>query len=106
METKIIWNLANDMQKKCTICGKEFESRYGTEVCSEVCRAERKRINDTKSNARRRAHESDIPVIKNCPICGKQFETIRNKYCSKECAETARRRGIRIYDRWYHRKEK
>lgn len=94
------------MQKKCTICGKMFESKHGTEICSEACRVERKRIQDIKSNARRRAHESDIPVTKDCPICGRQFETIRNKYCSKECAEFARRKGIRAYDRWYHRKEK
>lgn len=90
------------MQKKCTVCGQAFESHYGIEVCSESCRLERKRISDINSNARRRNHESDIPVVKVCPICKKEFETFRNKYCSKECAGVARKKNLCIYNKYYY----
>ena len=98
--------MALNMQKKCTVCGRVFESHYGTEVCSETCRIERKRIYDMNSNARRKNHESDIPVTKVCPVCGKEFDTFRNKYCSKDCSEFARKKNIRIYNRDYYKTRK
>lgn len=91
------------MQKKCTICGSLFESHYGTEVCSESCRLERKRIYDANSNARRKNHESNIPVTKVCPVCGKEFETFRNKYCSKECAEIVKKKNLHLYNKYYYK---
>mgnify|MGYP004473375029 CR=1 FL=1 len=94
------------MQKKCTICGALFESHHGIEVCSESCRLERKRISDIKSNARRKNHESDIPILKKCPVCGKEFETFRNKYCSKECTEIVRKKNLRLYSKYYYKKER
>ena len=40
--------------KKCTICGKNFLSRNGVEVCSAACATERKRRQDAAGNERRR----------------------------------------------------
>lgn len=72
--------------KKCTICGIEFESRNGNEVCSENCRLERKKIQDAKGNLRRREGISNTPETKTCPVCGKDFDAYYNMvYCSKQC---------------------
>ena len=90
------------MQKKCTICGNIFESHYGREVCSEVCRLERKRIQDTNSNVRRRDRKSGTFIEKICPICGEKFETLRNKYCSQKCAKIARKKNLHIYNKHYY----
>ena len=38
--------------KKCTICGKNFLSRNGVEVCSAACATERKHRQDTAGNGR------------------------------------------------------
>lgn len=70
----------------CTICGTEFESRNGKQVCSESCRLERKKLQDAKGNQRRREGLSNILEIMRCPMCGKSFEACPNRvYCSKEC---------------------
>lgn len=70
----------------CTICGAEFESRNGNQVCSEPCRLERKRLQDAKGNKRRKEGTSNSLEVKQCPICGKDFDALPNRiYCSKEC---------------------
>ena len=77
----------------CTICGTEFESRNGNQVCSEVCRLERKKIQDMKGNRRRREGISNSPETIKCPICGKNFEALPNRiYCSKECYLESKRK--------------
>ena len=45
--------------KKCTICGKNFLSRNGVEVCSAACATERKRRQDAAGNERRRLQLSN-----------------------------------------------
>ena len=40
--------------KKCTICGKNFLSRNGVEVCSAACATERKRRQAPKHRTRQR----------------------------------------------------
>ncbi len=72
--------------KKCTICGTEFESHNGNQVCSENCRLERKKLQDAKANQRRKNGISNSFETKQCPICRKTFEALPNRiYCSKEC---------------------
>lgn len=44
------------MKKICVICGRTFDSHYGSEVCSQNCFTIRKRINDENSNLRRKNH--------------------------------------------------
>lgn len=53
------------MKKICVICGRTFDSHYGSEVCSQNCFTIRKRINDENSNLRRKNHESNTPILKN-----------------------------------------
>lgn len=76
----------------CTICGQEFESHNGILVCSEECKAERKRQQDQRGNYRRYNKLSNVPETKKCPICGKKFEALPHvKYCGKECYEVAQK---------------
>lgn len=91
--------------KNCTICGREFLSHRGLEVCSEECKDLRRQKNNAKANSRRYHKE---PFIKECPMCGKVFETVRRKYCSKECSEKSRKLSSHItYQNFYkeHREE-
>lgn len=53
--------------KKCTICGKNFLSRNGIEVCSAACAAERKHRQDTAGNERRKAQLSNQKSKSNLP---------------------------------------
>lgn len=91
------------MKKICVICGRTFDSHYGSEVCSQNCFTIRKRINDENSNLRRKNHESNTPILKKCPVCGQDFEGLRNKYCSKKCAQIMRSTNIKIYNKYYYK---
>lgn len=86
----------------CTICGAEFESRNGNQVCSDSCRLERKRLQDAKGNQRRKKGISNSLETKQCPICGKSFEALPNRiYCSQKCywesKEKADKENYKIY---------
>ena len=44
--------------RNCVICGKEFTSYRGTNVCSEQCKIEKKKRQDENLNKRRyRIHQ-------------------------------------------------
>ena len=80
--------------KKCTICGKNFLSRNGVEVCSVACAAERKHRQNTAGNERRRARLSNQKTSRICPTCGKTFMSVRWKYCCSDCAGIGRRNNL------------
>lgn len=92
--------------KICTVCGSEFVSHNGTEVCSESCRLERKREQDRKGNKRRYAKESNTPFNRVCPICGREFESLKNFYCSAECTGKARKQNIKENNMAYYRENR
>lgn len=92
--------------KKCSVCGKEFLSKYGAEICSEECKQIRKKEQDRKGNLRRYSGESSVPFEKVCPECGKEFETLRNVYCSKECAGKARKRNVKEENVRYYKEHR
>lgn len=86
----------------CTVCGSEFMSHNGTEVCSEKCRMERKREQDRRGNERRYSKQANTPFDRICPACGKNFESLRTKYCSTKCAEQAKKEHVKENsDRYY-----
>lgn len=66
--------------KKCTICGKNFLSRNGVEVCSAACATERKRRQDAAGNERRRLQLSNQKTSRICPVCGKTFMSVYREY--------------------------
>mgnify|MGYP002109404139 FL=1 len=88
--------------KKCTICGKNFLSCKGVEVCSAACAAERKRRQNTAGNERRRLQLSNQKTSRICPVCGKTFMSVRWKYCCPECAGIARRKNLAENNREYY----
>ena len=92
--------------RKCTVCGKSFNSYNGKTVCSDICRAYRKKEANTKANRRRYSHQSNVPQLKICPICGKGFMTVRNTYCSITCSNEARRKAIKENNGKYYKEHK
>lgn len=88
--------------KKCTICGKNFLSCKGVEVCSAACATERKRRQDAAGNERRRLQLSNQKTSRICPVCGKTFMSVYQKYCCSECAEIARRKNSAENNREYY----
>ena len=88
--------------KKCTICGKNFLSRNGVEVCSAACATERKHRQDTAGNERRRAQLSNQKTSRICPVCGKTFMSVRWKYCCSEYVAIARRKNSAENNREYY----
>lgn len=88
--------------RKCTICGQEFESYNGREVCSDKCLMERKKKYEKVSNYRRYHGLSCEPMHYTCQICGKEFEGLREKYCSDECREIARKVQVRENNKMYY----
>jgi predicted nucleic acid-binding Zn ribbon protein len=76
--------------KKCTVCGNEFLSKNGKEVCSIECSLERKRLQDKKGNERRRMGISGQLMDLVCLECGKTFTGLNRKYCSEKCSNEAR----------------
>ena len=80
--------------RKCCICGVEFLSHNGNTCCSDKCRIERKREQNKRGNYRRYHGLSGIQEIKICPVCGNTFYTIRNVYCSDECARIGRKKNM------------
>lgn len=88
--------------KNCTVCGREFKSYRGIEVCSDACKKERQRMQWTEANDRRKRGISQIPKTKTCPECGGVFETFRKIYCCKECAEKAKNKYMYGYNREYY----
>jgi len=71
------------------MCGKQFPSRYGKEVCSEQCFIVRKRLSDQKGNEKRKQGLSGQLDEKICPECGNSFEGLIRKYCP-ECSDQVR----------------
>ena len=65
--------------KKCTVCGQEFESYNGIEVCSDVCFQKRKHEIEREANYRRRKGLSCVPITYTCPVCGKDFQGLKRK---------------------------
>lgn len=60
-------------KKKCSVCGKEFQSTKGKSVCSPECSLKAQRNS-----------------IKVCPICHSEFVSRGNGvYCSEICYRTA-----------------
>lgn len=88
--------------KKCTVCGKEFESHSGIEVCSEKCFVERRRKWEKMSNDRRREERLNDPITYTCKNCGKQFDGMRQKYCSEECKKIARKNHVKENNRVHY----
>lgn len=88
--------------RKCTICGKEFMSYNGMEVCSESCRIERKRRQDYEGNLRRRQGISGQNKKLVCPVCGKEFLGLREKYCCRECSMRAREAQVKKNNKFYY----
>jgi predicted nucleic acid-binding Zn ribbon protein len=76
--------------KNCIVCGNEFESTYGREICSEQCKIIRKKEHDIKGNMRRKMGISGQLESKICPECGKEFEALNRKYCNTKCSNEAR----------------
>ena len=92
--------------RECTVCGRQFLSERGIEVCSEECRLERKRRQDKKSNERRKNGESNVPITYTCQVCGKDFEGLARKYCSDECRTIARKMKIKENNKLYYEQMK
>lgn len=92
--------------KKCTVCGQEFESYNGREVCSDECFQKRKHEMEREANYRRRKGLSCTPITYTCPECGKEFEGLREKYCSDECRKIARERIMHENNKWYYENRK
>lgn len=91
--------------KICSICGKKFMSKNGTEICSAVCAMERKHKQDSLSNYRRYNHCANIERI--CPICNKTFSVAGyRKYCCSECASIARKKNQVEYNKEYYLQNK
>lgn len=90
------------ISKKCVICGREFNSHNGIEVCSDACRKERRHRDERNANIRRRQKISNTPIIYTCKICGNRFEGMRQKYCSDECRIIARKKQLAEYGRLYY----
>lgn len=80
--------------KKCTVCGQEFVSYNGREVCSDECFQKRKHEMEREANYRRRKGLSCTPITYTCPVCGKEFEGLREKYCSGNICKTIIQRKI------------
>lgn len=87
---------------KCRICGKEFiPANKKTQLCSEECRKENKKLHARKQNAEKTAErrEKNSALTRTCVICGKEF-SVKNwnqKMCSKECVLEHRRKAQSIY---------
>ena len=68
------------VNKKCVICGEEFQTSKGNQVCCSIsCARKRKRITDRK-----------ITLVEiNCAHCGEPFVPKRrdSKCCSQSCTE-------------------
>lgn len=92
--------------RKCTICGRQFLSVNGIEVCSEECRQERKKRQDREGNFRRYNKLSNTPIDKTCPTCGKSFQGLRKVYCSPECSQKAKRRALKENSKQYYETHK
>lgn len=92
--------------KKCTVCGREFLSERGIEVCSEECRAERKHKQDVESNYRRYNKQSNELKIYTCQYCGTQFEGLARRYCSEACQEAARKEQVKENNKLYYNDKK
>lgn len=92
--------------KNCVICQKEFESHYGTEVCSDECKLERKRLQDKKGNDKRYSGKSKELENIICKRCGKSFLGLGRRYCEK-CSATARKESQKqISQAWYAENKK
>ena len=92
--------------KKCTICGKEFESYNGMEVCSKTCAMERKHRNDVEGNKRRRLGISGEDKILICKNCGRPYYGLNSRYCSEKCRNEAHKRiQSENYKSWYKNKD-
>lgn len=89
--------------KKCKICGNEFESYNGKEVCGPACELVRKKEYDRIGNYRRYHGLSGQPEKKICPICNKEFEGLRNKYCGKTCSNIARKMASKELFKEYYK---
>jgi hypothetical protein len=76
--------------KKCTVCGVEFLSTRGIEVCGDSCFAERKKKYYAETATRRKAGTVGNPIISKCLYCGKAFNGLGRKYCTDECSNNAR----------------
>lgn len=87
------------IMKKCSVCGKEFESSCNPsapKVCSRACASKlssssvricEKCGNSFYPKSARQKYCDDVK-IKTCPVCGKEFEYScrhENQTCSVEC---------------------
>lgn len=88
--------------RKCTVCGQEFESHNGKEVCSKECEIERRHKYEKEANYRRRKGLSCTPISYTCLVCGKQFEGLRQKYCSEECRKMGRKEHVNENNKRYY----
>ena len=91
--------------KNCLVCGKEFESSYGREICSDECKKVRKKEQDNKGNYRRKTGISGVPEMIVCARCGQRFEGLNRRYCPS-CSDAARIQSQRaFYKEWYAQKK-
>lgn len=92
--------------RKCTVCGREFESHNGREVCSESCFLERKRKWEKETRKRKKCNQLNDPITYTCAICGRQFDGMRQKYCSDECRAIGRKQHVDENNKYYRTTKK
>lgn len=100
-------NKENNILVRCTVCGGEFERSYhhlttrlnNCPCCVERERLQLKEARDAEKERKRKEREAKAIERKAeeerkrakrkhpCPVCGET--TIRNKYCSVDCAKKA-----------------
>lgn len=86
------------MIKTCDICGKTFETKTNTNVCSDECRKEHKKAMDRMHQQSHRDRQPKVEKLKECRVCGKTFIPRNNsqKYCSKQCSGRVVSKTVRI----------
>lgn len=91
-----------NVEKTCLICGKLFiidksrDIKFNVSCCSKKCKREWQSQNICGPN--HPSYNPSLRMDKVCPCCGKQFttnsNTVKQIYCSRECANRNRRISV------------
>jgi len=97
--------------KKCVICGKEFDAKTGTNVCSEECKKirQKKYSHQYYQNNKNNKKSKKSNTIAKCVVCGKEFKkkTYNNNTCSEECYKENKKNKNKISKKkWYEKNKK